>query len=252
MSFPFGIGGKYGLDNKWSIGLEIGLHYTLSDYIDDVSGVYYDKKLIRQYKGDIAAYLSAALENDGPEEASRQRAQARLSQLLAESVDHAYRLSRGLWSLGPESSDIGQALSTLARTQSEASGIPIELTLNPACAQCSATHAPQIYGIAREAVVNAIKHARPQRIDIALDCRPGREEKAIVLCVRDDGCGRAQGRVPADEDAPGLGLRIMSHRAQMVGGEFHIDDAPGGGTRITCRIPCQPQPEHAAAPNPAA
>ena len=103
-----------------------------------------------------------------------------------------------------------------------------------------------------EAVVNAIKHARPQRIDIALDCRPGREEKTIVLCVRDDGCGRAQGRVPADEDAPGLGLRIMSHRAQMVGGEFHIDDAPGGGTRITCRIPCQPQPEHAAAPNPAA
>ena len=199
-----------------------------------------------------ARLQSAALENDGPEEASRQRAQARLSQLLAESVDHAYRLSRGLWSLGPESGDIGQALSTLARTQSEASGIPIELTLNPACAQCSATHAPQIYGIAREAVVNAIKHARPQRIDIALDCRPGREEKAIVLCVRDDGCGRAQGRVPTDEDAPGLGLRIMSHRAQMVGGEFHIDDAPGGGTRITCRIPCQPQPEHAAAPNPAA
>ncbi|MBL7893403.1 MAG: hypothetical protein JNL63_12285 [Bacteroidia bacterium] len=58
MSFPFGVGGKYGLDNKWSIGLEIGLHYTLSDYLDDVSGVYYDNSKILQSKGTAAAYLA--------------------------------------------------------------------------------------------------------------------------------------------------------------------------------------------------
>ncbi|MBI2269462.1 MAG: hypothetical protein HYU69_03795 [Bacteroidetes bacterium] len=58
MSFPFGAGGKYGLDNKWSIGLEIGLHYTLSDYLDDVSGVYYDNNKILQAKGTAAAYLA--------------------------------------------------------------------------------------------------------------------------------------------------------------------------------------------------
>jgi len=58
MSFPFGLGVKYGLDRQWSIGLEVGLHYTLSDYIDDVSGTYYDNNKIRQAKGDVAAYMA--------------------------------------------------------------------------------------------------------------------------------------------------------------------------------------------------
>jgi hypothetical protein len=58
MSFPFGIGAKYGLDTKWSIGMEVGLHYTLTDYIDDVHGVYYDNKAILQAKGTAAAYLA--------------------------------------------------------------------------------------------------------------------------------------------------------------------------------------------------
>ncbi|MCC6691345.1 MAG: hypothetical protein IT235_07410 [Bacteroidia bacterium] len=58
MSFPFGVGAKYGLDSKWSIGLEIGLHYTLSDYIDDVHGVYYDNATILKDKGAVAAYMA--------------------------------------------------------------------------------------------------------------------------------------------------------------------------------------------------
>lgn len=58
MSFPFGVGAKYGIDKKWSVGLEIGLHYTLSDYLDDVSGVYYDNNVIRASKGDAAAYFA--------------------------------------------------------------------------------------------------------------------------------------------------------------------------------------------------
>lgn len=41
-AFPMGAGIKYALSSQLSIGLEIGLRYTTSDYIDDVSGVYYD------------------------------------------------------------------------------------------------------------------------------------------------------------------------------------------------------------------
>lgn len=40
---PFGVGVKYGISNQMSIGLEMGLRYTTSDYIDDVSTVYVDK-----------------------------------------------------------------------------------------------------------------------------------------------------------------------------------------------------------------
>lgn len=43
ISMPFGVGVKYALSNQLSIGLEFGLRYTSSDYLDDVSTVYADK-----------------------------------------------------------------------------------------------------------------------------------------------------------------------------------------------------------------
>jgi opacity protein-like surface antigen len=40
--FPMGAGVKYAISSQLSIGLEIGLRYTTSDYVDDVSGNYID------------------------------------------------------------------------------------------------------------------------------------------------------------------------------------------------------------------
>lgn len=41
VAVPIGIGFKYALDRKWSVGLEYGIRKTFTDYIDDVSTVYY-------------------------------------------------------------------------------------------------------------------------------------------------------------------------------------------------------------------
>jgi hypothetical protein len=38
---PLGLGAKYAIDRQWSLGFEIGLRYTFTDYIDDVSKSYY-------------------------------------------------------------------------------------------------------------------------------------------------------------------------------------------------------------------
>jgi opacity protein-like surface antigen len=43
LSIPIGIGVKYALNKQMSIGAELTLRYTTSDYIDDVSTVYADK-----------------------------------------------------------------------------------------------------------------------------------------------------------------------------------------------------------------
>lgn len=40
--FPMGAGIKYAISSQLSIGLEMGLRYTTSDYVDDVSTVYFD------------------------------------------------------------------------------------------------------------------------------------------------------------------------------------------------------------------
>lgn len=40
MCIPLGLGIKYAIDRNWSVGLEFGLRYTFTDYIDDVSKTY--------------------------------------------------------------------------------------------------------------------------------------------------------------------------------------------------------------------
>jgi len=66
-AIPYGIGFKYGLDRKWSVGLEFGVRKTFTDYIDDVSTTYFDKELIREQYGDIAAQLSDPSSGEHPQ-----------------------------------------------------------------------------------------------------------------------------------------------------------------------------------------
>jgi hypothetical protein len=40
LSIPMGIAFKYSLGNFWNLGLEVSLHKTFTDYLDDVSGNY--------------------------------------------------------------------------------------------------------------------------------------------------------------------------------------------------------------------
>ncbi|MEO8066538.1 MAG: DUF6089 family protein [Flavobacteriales bacterium] len=55
---PMGAGIRKALSKQWSVGLELQYTMTFTDYIDDVSGVYYDNAAIRQNYGDLAAYLA--------------------------------------------------------------------------------------------------------------------------------------------------------------------------------------------------
>jgi hypothetical protein len=66
MCIPVGIGFKYPITNQWHIGLEYGLRKTFSDYIDDVSGVYFDRGKIRDARGNQAMYFADPASYDTP------------------------------------------------------------------------------------------------------------------------------------------------------------------------------------------
>jgi hypothetical protein len=65
---PYGIGGKYAINKEWAVGLELGIRKTFTDYIDDVSGVYYDNNAIFLAKGEAAATLADPSLLNYPEE----------------------------------------------------------------------------------------------------------------------------------------------------------------------------------------
>lgn len=67
---PIGIGGRYFLNRRWGIGLEMGVRKTFTDYIDDVSKTYYDNQAILAKNGPQAAALadpSFTASAEGPE-----------------------------------------------------------------------------------------------------------------------------------------------------------------------------------------
>jgi signal transduction histidine kinase len=82
--------------------------------------------------------------------------------------------------------------------------------------------------ILREAISNAMQHAKPQRVVVNIDYVLAH----LVIEVRDDGVGRAQG-----DWKPGRGLRNMELRAGELGGSLRWQDVEPQGCSVQCRIP---------------
>ena len=58
ISIPLGIGLKHAFNKNWSIGLEAGFRKTFTDYIDDVSSTYVERKVLIATHGKLAGELA--------------------------------------------------------------------------------------------------------------------------------------------------------------------------------------------------
>lgn len=63
VAYPFGGGIKYDITSYLSIKYEITPRKTFTDYLDDVSGQYFDLDMIRTYSSEVAAKLSYRVQN---------------------------------------------------------------------------------------------------------------------------------------------------------------------------------------------
>lgn len=104
----------------------------------------------------------------------------------------------------------------------------LDLAIDPLPERPSPAAELACFRIAQEALTNALRHARAQRVELSLALHTRR----LVLDVRDDGCGFTL------DAATGLGLVTMHERAQQLGGRFTIDSAPGRGTHVHAEVPC--------------
>ena len=86
------------------------------------------------------------------------------------------------------------------------------------------------YHIAREAVLNALKHAEADTISVSF----GEDAEGVQLVIQDDGIGFD---ASAGEPEGHYGLTMMRERAQVAGGSFDLVSAKGHGTIITVRFP---------------
>lgn len=158
-----------------------------------------------------------------------------LGALLRDTVDHAYALSRRLLTSEERENERAPDLDELTRQLSARSNIPIRLDLEKGCPVCSAASMLHIHLIAREALVNAVKHSAATLITVSLHCALG---QGIRLEVRDNGRGIAGPKGAGG----GLGIGMMEYRAAKIGACIEITDAEGGGTSVVCAAPCAGAP----------
>ena len=84
--------------------------------------------------------------------------------------------------------------------------------------------------VVQEALANAAKHARPNRIGLSLHQQDGQ----VAVTVSDDGGGFDPAQA---EERHGMGLRLMRERVAELGGTLQLDSSPGEGTSVRILLP---------------
>jgi len=155
--------------------------------------------------------------------------------LVNQSIETARSLARGLLPVRTDSGGLPFALRELAGRSRDLYGLEVnfraeiwpEITLSEA----SASH---LYRIAQEALTNAARHGHANRVEIYLMVT----RSTFLLRVTDDGVGIGN----SSKAAPGMGLKIMSYRAGMIGAKIDIGAHSPQGTvvRVTGEQPVRP------------
>jgi len=134
-------------------------------------------------------------------------------------------------------SDIAQALTALGEelaAQSENGPAPcVRVLVEGRQRELNPVLRDEIYGIAREALRNAFRHAKAQKIEAEVTYG----DSEFLLQVRDDGIGISPEVTDQGARAGHWGLPGMRERAKSFGGKLEVWSEHGAGTEIELKVP---------------
>ncbi|MBC7984219.1 MAG: hypothetical protein H7Y02_10240 [Candidatus Obscuribacterales bacterium] len=88
-----------------------------------------------------------------------------------------------------------------------------------------------IYRVVQEALINALRHGQPAKIEVSVEC----DEQHAYVRVSDDGIGLRE-----DWQRPGrFGLRGLKDRIDKLHGRLQVNNRATGGVEVCAEIPLQ-------------
>jgi signal transduction histidine kinase len=91
-----------------------------------------------------------------------------------------------------------------------------------------------LFRIIQEAVNNIRRHAKANKIEVAIKF----SDDSIEIAIKDNGIGFEMPDFIGDSASRGkLGVVGMNERAHLIGGNFNVDSQVGKGTIISVRVP---------------
>jgi PAS domain S-box-containing protein len=181
-----------------------------------------------QNMAGIAVMVSALENNLIKTDSTNAEKAAVISQLINETIIKTRNFARGLYPAAMEENGLPYMLEELSKKIEGQFDISCSLhIINKVPVEDNST-VLHLYRIGQEAVSNAIRHGKPQHIDINYKAT----SDEISLVVRDNGTG-----IPKNYKlSKGMGLRIMNYRANMIGGNLDIRRNGKRGTCLSCTI----------------
>ena len=122
------------------------------------------------------------------------------------------------------------ALTQLARTFGDQSGIVVEHRFASDLPKVSPEGELAIYRVTQESLTNIARHSQASRVELTLE---GGAD-SVVLYVVDNGRGMAE--APANGSG---GLRGMRERAVLVGGALAVKPGRDGGVEVRLEVPAE-------------
>jgi len=155
---------------------------------------------------------------------------ANMLDMLDDTVAAVRRIATDLRPMMLDDLGLNAAIEWLARDAARRMDIEITLRLGDEDPPVSDRAAIALYRMVQEALTNVARHARATGVRIEM-----RQEGAeLVLTVHDNGVGFPDRTQVQDGRYGLLGIR---ERAYMLGGRIEVDNPPGGGGRLTVRLP---------------
>ncbi|MFM9026321.1 MAG: ATP-binding protein [Planctomycetaceae bacterium] len=154
-------------------------------------------------------------------------------------VEHAADQLRGtVWSLRSlpnEGRSFSDALREFGDRMEAGHDARVHLAFDDRADSIPAYVAGNLILVIQEGVHNALHHADPRRIDVAVTVDAG---GGVAIEVRDDGRGFEPG-MQAGPRQGHFGLAGMRERVERLGGAFVIDSEPGRGTTVRAHVPTE-------------
>ena len=152
-----------------------------------------------------------------------------LLEMLKDADQQARALTRTLVPVDIAEGGLKEAIIRIKTNTETLYNIPVTTEFVGTIPLLSPERSTHFYKIILEALNNAAKHSQADQIRVVL---LGSPEKLLAR-VQDNGIGIDKERLTNN---PGMGLRIMKHRASLIGASLDVRQGTPLGTILTCTL----------------
>src|SRR5215813_5293086 len=155
-----------------------------------------------------------------------------VQQLMGQVIEEGRNTIRGMRSSGDDSLDLGRAFDRIRQEFAGQKPIDIRVVVEGRPRPLHPIIRDEVYGIGREAVVNAFRHSGAKSIEVEMEYTARR----LRVLVRDDGRGIGA-QTPRSRSDGRRGLSGMRERADGIGARLKVRSRAAAGTEVELSVP---------------